>query len=152
MDNKGIRRKLMDAGKGCILVAEGLAYNITEVVDYKLRTAAWRDILGKRDGKEAVFELADEDVIKVWVETKELPKSVTFGQDIIVFRGESLELEESGRPRVKVNGEDEGRVSYAVYVSESDTSLCLEEWPEEGLKAYVLEKEIALSNIDIMPS
>ncbi len=150
MENEEIRRKLMEAARGGVLVVRGPGYKIVEVVDYRLRTATWRDILCELGGKEVVFELTDEDTVKVWVETKEFAEPVIFGDDIIHFRHEILDLEESGRPLVTVNGAPEGRVSYAVYVGESGTAVCLEQWPEEGLKAYHLDHEIALSDINII--
>lgn len=148
MNNEEIRKKLMEAQKGGILIIDGPGHRITKVVDYKLRTETWRDLICVEDGK--VFKLTNEDVIKVWCETKELPKSVVFGDDFIVFRGEKLYLEAIGWPLVTVNRKPEDGVSYAVYIGKSGAVVCLEEWPWEGLKAYYLEKEIALSDVEII--
>ena len=149
MKNAEIRKKLMRAKKGDTLVVGGSGFKIVEVVDYNLHTAAWRDILCRGLGNiEVVFELADRDMVTVWHEVG-LPEPIVFG-GIIIFDGKEFSWEESGKPRVAVNGEDEeDRIDYAVYVR-NRTVICLEQWSGVAMKAYKLMKEIPLSRMGIV--
>jgi len=152
MDNTEIRKKLMEAKKGCLIVVGGLAQEVVEVVDYKLHTASWRDLVCQRGDENIVVEVADGDKISIWREIDDLEKSIALQDAAIAFQGETLVLEELGRPDVMVDGNDEGKVVYAIFVGESGAVVCGEDWPDDDLRIYHLEKEVSLSKIDVIPS
>jgi hypothetical protein len=139
-----------EAGKGgVIFLGEPRGLKIREIVDYKLRTAKWRNIVC---GSRAV-EIDASDMVKIWRKIKEddLGEEVVSGDKEIVFRGETLFREENAIPKVTVDGEPkEERISYSVFTGQSGAAVCLEEWPGKILEAYFLEKEIDILDIDII--
>jgi hypothetical protein len=148
------RQRLMAAikyGLKIVICGES-ARGTSEIVDYRIFTAGWRNILLDDPAGKIALEIDGGDKVKMWrkVEPSGLPESVVMGDEVIIFRGRKLFLEESAKPLVKVDGSSAGKISYAVYTNKSHTiGVCLEEWPE-GLEAYSLEREIDLLDIDIV--
>lgn len=151
-----IQARILASSRGDKVVICGQEYEVLKVAQYKLRTASWINLVCLEAGKEVAFEVADEDVVKVWrqIDISEFADPVVFGDDAVTFRGEQLPMEESARPQVAISVDPsrsvEARIPYAVYVSEvSEASVCLEDWGAEGLKAFSLEKKIPFNEFQI---
>jgi hypothetical protein len=147
-DNKAMKEVLMMAEAGCggvVFFGEPSGVKIEEIVDCELRTAKWRDIVCESGW---VVEIDAGDKARIWRKIKEedLTENTIFGDDTIKFRGETLHIQETGRPQVG----DQDRFDYAVYVGDAGTAVCLENWPDRPLEVYLLEKEIDLWEINII--
>jgi hypothetical protein len=154
MGNAEIRKGLMGLKKGdkipSFIPSVG-GCKAQEVVDYKLRSAPWRNILCRVSGTKIALELTGgENMIKLWKRVKTpLPTRPGGVGTFISFDGEQFNWQEAGLPKVAVDGEDEGAINYEVFVSNSDRAICVEWWPEEEAEAYELVEEIPFSKIKI---
>lgn len=150
-----VRKKLMEAKTpgSRVSIEGGLACQIQEIIDYRIFTAKWRNIILQYplSGK-VVLEIGEGDKVKVWrpCSSDDFAEEVMEDSNIVVFRGEDLFREESVSPLVDIDDEPFGMITYAVYTNASRTKgVCVEWWPADGPEAYYLDKEILLSEIDI---
>lgn len=147
MENTEIRKKLMGVEKNDILVIKDLMYQVEKVVDYKLKTASWRNIFCYEPvSKEFVmFELTEGNVILVWRKIEKFAPLLHIRNIAIVAYNDQFGREEIGWPRVIIDGKEDDRVEYSIYISESGKALYLEWWSENNPDVYEFIKDIPLA-------